>query len=85
MGNKVMRSKKFYVSYNPNPCAGMSFFAPDSGWDETALCVDGSFKILNGDFRNEYEEAFPSLEKCLEVYEKHKESADSSWSTESGG
>lgn len=53
--------------------------------EETAIVLeegDRTFLILEGDYRKEYEEAFPSLEKCMAVYEKHKAKHQSNWSTD---
>lgn len=60
-GNYVLDGDGFFISYNPNPGAGISSFAADNGGDETALCAgkkdsDIEYRILNGDFRAEYEE-----------------------------
>lgn len=73
----------FYLSYNPDPGSGFEMFQGDNGSSETALYtrVDDKFRILNGDFREEYEAAFPSgVDACLEVYNKHKAEKRSSWS-----
>lgn len=55
--------------------------------EETALCViDGKARewlILEGDFRKEYEEAFPlGIKAVKKVYEKNKKASRSSWSTD---
>jgi hypothetical protein len=39
------------------------------------------WRILKGDFRDEYEVAFPDYNKCLAVYEKHIDQR-SGWSTD---
>lgn len=66
------------------PLAGLESTFDDG--EETALCIkkggDQEWLILKGDFRKEYELAFPSIKKCRAVYEKHKESARSQWSTD---
>lgn len=56
---------------------------------ETALVLktgkdifDREYFILNGDYRDEYEKAFPSLKKCREVYDLFKSAHRSDWSTD---
>lgn len=89
--NSVLNGNGFYISYNPNTALGNQEFtilANILGLDrkdgeETALClVGGGFRILNGDFRKEYEKAFPDLKKCLAVYEKNKAKFRNNWSTD---
>ena len=80
-GNQVLNGEGFYISYMPsNGMDAFGSWGSDSGSDETALCKDGEFFILNGDFRKEYakiiEEGF---DRCLDFYEKNLE-AKSSWS-----
>ncbi len=86
-GNEVLKGKGFYLSYNPRSRSyGFGNLAAaltsndeflNEGIEETALCIentnpgDREWYILNGDFRKEYEGAFPSLKKCKEVYEKN--------------
>lgn len=82
--NMVLDGDGFYISYNPSPCSLISMFRSDTGGAETALCVtEREYYILNGDFRKEYEEAFPDLQECQEVYEKLKGEYRSSWSGDS--
>lgn len=79
--NFILHGDGFYISYNPDPCAGIPFLKSDNGCDETAL-FDGKYKILNGDFREDYERLAPQgLESCLKFYDKMKEKYDSSWTT----
>ena len=93
----VLKGDGFFISYNPNTTTGHIGFtelANTLGGDvkdgeETALCVAGSsgllsntWHILEGDFRKEYEAAYPSLKKCLAVYKKHKKKHRSNWSTD---
>ena len=87
--NEVMNGKGFYISYNPNPCADISLFNSDNGSDETALVKpddpDNKYRILNGDYRKEYEELVPQgFEACLNFYNERKSDLGSSWSTNSG-
>lgn len=70
-----------YVSYNETPWCGFSLLESDGKKAETALYLRGKWLILNGDFRREYEEVYPDPDKCLALYNKHKASARSSWST----
>ena len=96
-GNYILETEGvgFYISYrgdgrSPENTALAtynlmgSFFGLDTAPEETALVVPNSipkYRILNGDFRKEYEEACPlGLEACVAVYEKHKTSARSDWS-----
>jgi len=83
MGNSVLQGKDFYISYNSNPGQNISLFRSDGGGDETALCTnDGEYRILNGDFREEYRNIVGGgLNKCLEFYNSKKEELKSSWST----
>ena len=66
MGNEILSGDKFYISFNP--------LGPGSTGPETALCIrkeedpDEPFAILNGDFTEEYEAAFPDLEQCKKVF-----------------
>ena len=82
--NYILSEGTFYISYNPNTANDMMsrFFtqlANSSGrnvqdGEETALTdtIKDKWFILEGDFRKEYEEAFPKgLEACMEVYKKN--------------
>ena len=88
-GNYVLDGDGFFISYQPNPCPmGVTFFASDNYSDETALVVPSDSKnkwrILNGDFRKEYENAIRNgLKACIEVYEANI-SQKSSWSSGAG-
>lgn len=79
-GNELLTCDGFFVSYNANPGAGMSFFKSDGGSDETALIVGDDFFILNGDFRGEYLTLHHSLSDCLKFFVDHSDDA-SSWSS----
>lgn len=81
-GNVVLNGKndEFYVSYNPSPGCGISMWASDGGSDETALCKDGDFWILNGDFREEYENLIDQgFDACFVFYESKAKEFNSSW------
>lgn len=92
--NQVIRGKGFFISYNKatgkDPISeAIAGFAQILGLDarngepETAFKEDnGEWKILKGDFRKEYEAAFPSITKCRAVYEKNKAKHRSNWSTD---
>lgn len=87
--NEILKGKDFYISYNPrtansaigNLC-GLIAGIPN-GLEETALYgPDKVWRILNGDFRVEYLEAFPKgYAACLKVYEKNIQHR-SGWSTD---
>lgn len=88
--NEVLDGDGFYISYNPsarNDIFGV--FASligeeDESTEETALLDrSGVWYILKGDFRKEYLKAAPKgLEACLKVYNKHKATKRSGWSTD---
>jgi len=88
-GNEVLNFDWGYISYNPdtstgNPMAGFFSMLGDSlgidSEEETALVIDGKFKILKGDFRREYEKC-RNKEEALEIYNKNIDQK-SDWSTE---
>lgn len=95
--NFVLSGDGFYISYNPstgsdplgssltelgNILASMAGEEPLEDGEETALCYDGRFDILKGDFRAEYEKAFPKgLAECKKVFKKHEKTARSNWTT----
>ncbi len=78
--------ESFYISYNPDTGAtfGGNLFRADAGdGSETALCKDGDYQVLNGDFRKEYEKLISKgYATCLKFF-KSQEEAQSSWSTDS--
>lgn len=81
-GNSILHGDGFYISFNPSPGCGVSFFSSDDGGPETALCYDDRFDILNGDFRDAYERLVPSgLDACKKFYAQQSAHADSSWTT----
>lgn len=81
-GNEVLVGDGFYVSFVTGAATAAwagGIFASDRGEDETALCIDGDFFILNGDFRKEYEELAPrGKDACLAFYRSQNDR--SSWS-----
>jgi hypothetical protein len=69
----------FYISYNPCPGAIISMFAADDGGDETAIVHAGNYYILNGDFRDKYEELIgQGFDACKAFYDTQNNK--SSWS-----
>lgn len=84
MGNLLLDCGDFYISYRGNTAELGSFFAgDDDGLGETALCFDGKYKILNGDFRKDYEGLVDEgLNKCLEFYESKKTETASCWTND---
>lgn len=66
--NMILEGKGFTVSYNP--IAGADNGDP---LGELAQSLGGLFN---------YEQAYPSLKKCLVVYNKHKADHRSGWSTD---
>ena len=86
-GNEILEGDGFYISYNSNPGEGLSMFQGDGGSDETALVnpdnPDNEYRILNGDFRAEFEAIIEQgIVACLKLYNEQKVENGSSWSTE---
>lgn len=80
--NMVLNGPDFYISYNPNVNLLEPLFSEDDPvyGQETALVTAKGFRILNGDFRKEYEALVPKgLEACLAFFNSHKERYGSSW------
>lgn len=83
--NYVLGNDEFYLSFQPAQeiAPGLPSFDAETDKGETALCLNTPrvWYILNGDFRKQYEDAFPQgLEACKKVFFdniKHK----SNWST----
>lgn len=55
-----------------------------SNGEETALCcyTSGSFLILNGDFRKEYEEIGDNLEKAISFFRSKEAEFNSDWTVD---
>ncbi|MBW2968537.1 hypothetical protein KY314_00255 [Candidatus Woesearchaeota archaeon] len=86
--NYVLRGKGFYISYNPdsgrsiygtlfdgllNGIGTMLGEEKTGGGEETALCKDDEFYILDGDFREDYEKLVPKgFDACLKFFQKNK-------------
>lgn len=83
--NYKLEGDGFFINYNPNPGAEIASFRGDNRSSETALvekAEDRNYRILNGDFRKEYEELAPKgFEACLEFYDKMAPKYNSTWST----
>lgn len=83
-GNVILECDNFFISYRGNTAELGSIFAgDDGGYGETALCFDGKYKILNGDFRKEYEKIVDKgLEECLKFYNSKNAECASCWSND---
>ena len=68
-------NKYFYISYAEAPVMA------DNQSDETALCVDDEFYILNGDYRKQYEPV-TTRQEAMDIYNKYKDKNRSRWSTD---
>lgn len=80
--NYMLQGDGFYISYNPGEYGGMPFFDADNSSDETAICKDGRYFILNGDFRREYEKVVDKgIDACMKIFKKNR-ALKSSWSND---
>jgi len=90
--NEILECDDFYISYNPATddesypegalanLLGNMVGLPNKG-PETALCIDGEFYILKGDWRQEYALIAPQgKEACLDFYIAHMAEHNSPWS-----
>lgn len=97
--NVILQGEGFYISYNdstgqkdPSLYEASQYMDKFLGallgqevqrQEETAICFDDSFLILNGDFREDYEKLVDKgLDICIEFYNKHKAELQSIWSTD---
>jgi hypothetical protein len=90
--NIILKTKWGRISYNPHTGSShlgglmtdmLNLFGEDvEDGEETALYDGKVWRILTGDFRKEYEEVFPSLKKCKEVYLKYKDKHRNNYSTD---
>lgn len=75
-GNLVLEGDGFTISYNPDCSAGLVGFIDRligiDQLEETALIVGGTYLILNGDHRQEYER-MGDLKSCMEYFESHQD------------
>lgn len=70
----------FYISYNGGNWEFSGFAGDD--YDETAICKDDKFYILNGDFREKYEALLDKgFEACINFFLENEDKR-SSWSNE---
>lgn len=84
--NEILDGKDFFISYNPDPCGILpSMFHADAGSSETALVKSSDkqkYRILNGDFRKEYEKVIEKgFDACLALFNKLNKKYGSSWSS----
>ena len=89
--NEILEFDGYYISYNPQTGGGHkvltdianiigSFTGEEfKDGEETALYDYKHWRILEGDFRKDYEEC-KTLKDCIKVYNKNKK-YKSSWST----
>ena len=96
-GNAILNGDEFYVSYlNPETQSEFAkeMDAVAGGLiqvvmgnrpertKETALCRDGSYLILKGDWRKDYEKIIDKgYGACKKFYDKKKDKYDSDWSS----
>ena len=84
--NEILDGDNFFISYNSGLHQVIPSFISDDGGAETALVnLDdpyNKYRILNGDFREEYEKLVPlGFQACLEFYNTMiKKGFNSSWS-----
>ena len=84
--NEVLEMDDFYISYNPRAGGEFNFLQSDNHQPETALVIPNNehkFRILNGDFRKEYEKLVgEGKEACIKFYDKLKKEHISTWSSD---
>lgn len=93
-GNQILERSDFSISYAPlnrlndnrvTSSFGMFGDIFELNNEETAIIYKRQekpeYRILNGDFRREYEK-LETLDECLAFYESKKEEFGSKWSTE---
>ena len=80
-GNLFANCDGFGISFNPQTSALGGTWRGESE-EETALCVDGRYFILNGDFREEYTKlADDGLNACIAFF-LSKPELHGSWSND---
>lgn len=91
--NSILEGEEFLISFNLYTGDGhgeYTVLANTLGADvedgtETALVIytkpHKTYKILTGDFRDEYEKRHPSLEACLGFFDSMKKEHGNNWST----
>lgn len=82
-GNYVYKGDGFYVSFNPDTSFGTLGFMGSYAGSETALHDDKQWRILNGDWRSDYQELVPNgLQACIDFYESKRAEHRCNWSTD---
>lgn len=87
--NQTLEGDGFYVSYNKDTHATHLFteLGNQLGGDlkdgeETALCKDGKYAILSGDFREDYEKLIDEgWEACYKFFKEMQPEFGNNWST----
>lgn len=90
--NSVLSADDYYISYNMatgadhNPFTALGNILGEDLEDgeETALVIRGEptiFKILSGNFRNEYEKLYPDLKASIKFFDSKKKQHGNNWST----
>lgn len=89
--NVILNRRGYYISYNPdtnsteegmmlNLLGNVLGGLDRTGAPETALCKNGDFKILHGDFRKQYEKC-KSYTACVAFFKKNAKKHGSDWTT----
>jgi len=82
-GNYVYKGDGFYVSFNPDTSFDFLGSLRSSAGSETALYDDATWRILNGDWRSDYEVLVPNgLQACIDFYESKRAEHRCDWSTD---
>lgn len=85
MGNYILDGEGFFISYQPFLTINAMGTPAEP---ETALYIGekggprGKYLILYGDWRKQYEEAYPDKEACLRVYHQNKHEHAAFWTEE---
>ena len=81
-GNKTLEVDDFYISFNSftDSYAWPRRFYSDDNSSETALCRNGEYYILNGDYRTEYEKLVPQGYAACYAFYKDNIDNSSTWS-----
>ena len=76
--------KTFCISFDPMPLYNAAIsWQSDNGSNETALCYDGKYFILNGDFRSDYEKIIDKgFNVCMKFYLSKRDKHISSHSSD---
>lgn len=90
--NSILSADDYFISYNMATGSGHSPFTAIGNMlggdfedgEETALVIKGKeyiFKILSGDFRDEYEKLYPDLKASTKFFDSKKQEHGNNWST----